>query len=129
MGGRRRPSDTAAGASFRAMLASVAVRARIAELLGLRDGESAKTGRLFAFIFLMTASLVLARSAQRGIFLAAYPRSAIPDAFLLSAAVLAVASFGASALAARVALRRLVQVLLVGGAVLLAVMWLAVRRG
>ena len=70
------------------MLERLLSRARIAELLGLRDGESAKTGRLFAFIFLMTASLVLARSAQRGIFLAAYPRSAIPDAFLLSAAVL-----------------------------------------
>ncbi|HEX4620370.1 MAG TPA: HEAT repeat domain-containing protein, partial [Myxococcaceae bacterium] len=102
---------------------------RIAENLGIREGEAARTARLFAFIFLMTSSIVLAKSAQRGIFLAAYPRSAIPDAFLLSAAVLAVASLCTSALAARVNLKWLVQILLVAGAVLVAAAAAAVKSG
>jgi HEAT repeat protein len=102
---------------------------RIAEGLGIREGEAARTARLFAFIFLMTASIVLAKSAQRGIFLAAYPRSAIPDAFLLSALVLAVTSLCISALAARINLKWLVQVLLAAGAVLVAAAAVAVKSG
>jgi HEAT repeat protein len=102
---------------------------RIAENLGIREGEAARTARLFAFIFLMTSGIVLAKSAQRGIFLAAYPRSAIPDAFLLSAGVLAVASLCTSALAARVNLKWLVQILLAAGAVLVAAAAAAVKSG
>ena len=66
--------------------------------LGLQDGEGPRASRLFTFIFLLTSAAVLAKSAQRELFLAAYPRSAIPDAFLLSAGVLALASLGVSAL-------------------------------
>ena len=92
---------------------------RITTSLGLREGEGARTARLFVFIFLLTAAAVLARSAQREIFLAAYPRSAIPDAFLLSAAVLCLASLGISALAGRLAQVRLTQVLVATCALLL----------
>ncbi len=102
---------------------------RVTDALGLREGEAARTARLFVFIFLMTASIVLGKSAQRGIFLAAYPRSAIPDAFLLSAAVLAVASFATSAAAGRLGLKRLVQLLLAIGTSLLALASYAVRAG
>jgi HEAT repeat protein len=102
---------------------------RITDALGLREGEAARTARLFVFIFLMTASIVLGKSAQRGIFLAAYPRSAIPDAFLLSAAVLAVVSFATSAAAGRLGLKRLVQLLLAIGTGLMAFAFYAVRAG
>lgn len=95
--------------------------------LGLQDGEGPRTSRLFTFIFLLTSAAVLARSAQRELFLAAYPRSAIPDAFLLSAGVLAVASLGISALTERVSLVRLMRWLLAGGAGLLVLAFVAAR--
>lgn len=93
---------------------------RIAEAIELREGEGPRAARLFSFLFLMTAAAVCAKSAQRGIFLAAYPRSRIPDAFALSASVLAIASLGASALAVRVGLVRLMQLLLLGAAAIFA---------
>jgi len=85
---------------------------RVADAVGLREGEGARTGRLFAFIFLITVAFVFAKAAQRGIFLAAYPRSRIPDAFIISALCLAAASFLASALAARLGPSRLILWLL-----------------
>ncbi|MHB8872655.1 MAG: cyclic nucleotide-binding domain-containing protein, partial [Myxococcaceae bacterium] len=92
---------------------------RIGSSLGLREGEGSRSARLFAFIFLLTAAAVLAKSAQREIFLAAYPRTAIPDAFLLSAAVLCLASIFISTLAERLGLRRLMQGMLAAGGLLL----------
>jgi HEAT repeat protein len=85
---------------------------RIGRVAGVREGEAARTGRLFAFIFLMTAAVALARSAQRDLFLSAYPRSRIPDAFLLSAVVLAGISLVLSSLAPRLGPRRLMLGLL-----------------
>ena len=87
--------------------------------LGLKEGEGARTGRLFGFIFLLTSAAVLGRSAQRELFLAAYPRSAIPDAFLLSAGVLCAASLALSAVARRLSAARLMQLLVVLGTALL----------
>lgn len=87
--------------------------------LGLKEGEGPRTARLFAYVFLLTAAAVLARSAQREIFLAAYPRSAIPDAFLLAAGVLCGVSLTLSAVAQRLGLVRLMQWLLGGAAVLM----------
>jgi len=101
----------------------------VPEWTGVREGEGARLGRLCLFIFLTTAGVVLAKSAQRGIFLAAYPRSAIPDAFLLSSLTLAAASLGASAVAGRLGLVRLLKLLLLGGAGLLVFAWAAVRYG
>jgi HEAT repeat protein len=87
--------------------------------LGLKAGEGGRTGRLFAYVFLLTAAAVLSRSAQREIFLAAYPRTAIPDAFLFAAGVLAAMSLTVSAVAQRLGLVRLMQWLLGAGAALL----------
>lgn len=95
--------------------------------LGLQDGEGPRTSRLFTFISLLTSAAVLAKSAQRELFLAAYPRSAIPDAFLLSAGVLAVASLAISALTERVSLVRLMRGLLFLGAALLVLTFAAGR--
>lgn len=87
--------------------------------LGLKEGEGPRTARLFAYVFLLTAAAVLARSAQREIFLAAYPRSAIPDAFLFAAGVLCAVSLTVSAVAQRLGLVRLMQWLLGAAAVLM----------
>ncbi len=84
----------------------------IATSLGVKPGEGRRTVRLFSFIFLFTLAAVFARSAQREIFLAAFPRSAISDAFLYSAGVLCLASIGISVIAARLSLVRLMNVLL-----------------
>ncbi|MBL9038131.1 MAG: hypothetical protein JNG84_06425, partial [Archangium sp.] len=92
--------------------------ASLSSTLGLRAGEGPRTTRLVAFVFLVTAAAVLARSAQREIFLAAYPRNAISDAFLYAAAALMGASLGLSALAARFSVLRLTQGLVVAAAVL-----------
>jgi CRP/FNR family cyclic AMP-dependent transcriptional regulator len=70
---------------------------------------------------------VLAKSAQRELFLAAYPRSSIPDAFLLSAAVLAVVSLVVSALTERLNLVPLMRWLLLGGAGLLGLAFVTVH--
>lgn len=92
---------------------------RLADLVGLREGEGARTARLVGFLFLITLAIVLLKAAQRGIFLAAYPRAAIPDAFMLSAAFLAASAFLAAALAPRLGPIRLVQAILAAAVVLL----------
>ncbi len=103
--------------------AARAVASTLERTLGLRDGEGPRTFRLFALVFLVTATAVLARSAQREIFLAAYPRSAISDAFLWAAGVLCVASLGLSAAALRLGLLRLTQVMLAVGVAVMAAGW------
>src|SRR5690348_166139 len=100
---------------------------RIAGAIGLRAGEGERTLRLFGFVFLFTATVVLARSAQRDIFLAAYARSRIADAFLFAAVFSAVASLAVSAIAVRLGLVRLVQLVLFGTALLFGLGWLSIR--
>ncbi len=75
---------------------------RLWQALGIRHGEGARTLRLFGLILLLTLTVALAKAAQQGIFLASAPRERIADAFVMSAVVLALASFGVSALAGRV---------------------------
>jgi HEAT repeat protein len=85
---------------------------RLKDLMGIRDGEGARTCRLLAFIFLVTAAVVLSKSAQRDIFLTAFPRTRIPDAFLGSALVSCALSMAISATAGRFGTAQLMQVLL-----------------
>ena len=85
---------------------------RVADAIGLREGEEARTGRLFFFIFALTIAFVLAKTAQQGIFLGAYSRDRIPDAFIISALLLAATSFLSSALAPRLGPVRLLSWLL-----------------
>jgi HEAT repeat protein len=93
---------------------------RLLAAIGVRHGEAGRLGRLLTFAFLLTAALVLLKSAQRGIFLTSYDRARIPDAFMVSAAALATTSLGVSALAPRLGIYRLVVGLLVGAGALLA---------
>lgn len=85
---------------------------RLADAIGLREGEEARTGRLFFFIFFLTIAFVFAKAAQQGIFLGAYSRDRIPDAFIISALLLASTSFLSSAIAARLGPVRLLSGLL-----------------
>lgn len=91
--------------------------------LGLQAGEGPRTARLFGFIFLLTAAAVAARSAQRELFLAAFSRAAIPDAFLYASAALVAASLGLSAWAERASPVQLMRWLLGGGVALLFGCW------
>lgn len=91
------------------------------KMAGVRDGEAPKAARLFGLIFLLTIAAVLAKAAQQGIFLAAYPRERIPDAFIISALALAATSFVSSALAARLGPVRLLSALLIAAATLIFV--------
>jgi HEAT repeat protein len=102
---------------------------RLAEGMGIRAREGARTGRLFTFIFFVTAAAVLSKSAQRDVFLSAYPRSALPDAFLFSALLMAAASLVISMAAVRLGLVRLMQTLLLGAAALFALGWVALQVG
>ncbi len=63
-----------------------------ASALAIPEGSGARALRMLALIFSMSAALVLMKAAQSGIFLSAYPRSAIPWAFAASAVVLALTS-------------------------------------
>jgi HEAT repeat protein len=85
---------------------------RIVQSVGIRQGEGPKAARLFSLVFLLTIGAVLAKAAQQGIFLGAYPRERIPDAFIISAVVLAVMSIATSAAAARLGPVRLLSALL-----------------
>lgn len=87
------------------------------ELLGLGEGEGRRALRQLLLVFVASAALVLLKAAQSGIFLAAYPRSAIPWAFAASAFTLATLSAFAVAMAARLGPVRLAGVTLVAGAV------------
>ncbi|MGQ0508799.1 MAG: Npt1/Npt2 family nucleotide transporter [Myxococcaceae bacterium] len=100
---------------------------RLAGAMGLRPGEGSRTLRLFAFVFLFTSTAVLARSAQRDIFLAVFDRSAIADAFLWSALASIAASFAVMAVAGKLGVTRLVQLLLWLSATVFTAGALAVR--
>jgi HEAT repeat protein len=102
---------------------------RILAAIGVREGEAGRAARLIAFAFLLTAALVLLKSAQRGIFLTSYGRERIPDAFMASAAVLATTSLAVSALAPRLGVYRLVLALLAGAGALLVASRVALIGG
>ncbi len=86
-------------------------------LLGVGEGEVRRALRQLALVFVASAALVLLKAAQGGIFLAAYPRSAIPWAFAASALTLASLSALAVAGAARLGPVRLAGITLSGGAI------------
>ncbi len=88
--------------------------------LGVQAGEGPRTTRLFGFIFLLTSAAVAARSAQRELFLAAFTRDAIADAFFFGSGALVVASLGVSAWAERASPVQLMRWLLLVGVVGLA---------
>ena len=51
------------------------MRTRIIAAVGLREGEGACAGRLIGLVFALTSAVVLAKTAQRGVFLSAYSRA------------------------------------------------------
>ncbi|HVV84938.1 MAG TPA: HEAT repeat domain-containing protein, partial [Kofleriaceae bacterium] len=105
------------------------MKQRLLDAIGLQEREAGRALRLLAFAFLLTAALVLLKTAQRGIFLTSYSRDRIPDAFMVSAAVLAVSSLGVSALAPRLGVYRLMVALLGGACVLLGASRAAMAGG
>ncbi|CAN5686783.1 hypothetical protein BH09MYX1_BH09MYX1_26500 [soil metagenome] len=78
-----------------------------ARAIGLAEGELPRAARLVALIFLVSASLVILKSAQNGIFLNAYPKTMIPKAFFASAALLSTTSMALVPLAGRLGAARL----------------------
>jgi hypothetical protein len=78
-----------------------AVLAQVERWLGLADGEGGRAIRLLALVFVLSSALVLLKTAQSGIFLAAYPKTAIPWAFAVSAVTLASLSLLSVPMAAR----------------------------
>jgi len=85
-------------------------------LLGLGEGEVPRSLRLVSLIFVSSMALVLLKAAQRGIFLCAYPSTAIPWAFAASAIVLASLSAVAVMAAGRLGPARLAITTLVASA-------------
>lgn len=77
------------------------VAAALATALGVEGAELTRALRLLSLIFVGSAALSLLKAAQGGVFLSAYPRSAIPHAFAASAVSLAAASSVSVAAAAR----------------------------
>lgn len=60
--------------------------------LDLPEGRGGRALRMLVLVFLLSVGLSLIKSAQSGIFLSAYPRTAIPWAFAASSVALAGAS-------------------------------------
>lgn len=79
----------------------------VAAWLDLPEGQGARALRMLALIFLLSAALSLMKAAQSGIFLAAYPRTAIPWAFASSSLLLATLSAVAVAFTERLGTARL----------------------
>lgn len=96
------------------MTTSFPAQERIERALGLGEGEGGKAARLVALVFLVSAALVMLKSAQNSIFLMAYPRTMIPLAFIASAAALSLVSLASVPLAARMGTPRLATTMLGG---------------
>ncbi len=97
----------------------------LASWLGVPAGQGARAARLVALVFMVSASLVLMKAAQNGIFLAAYTRAAIPWAFAASAVTLATASAVAMSVTERLGPARLARIALgTTAVVLVALRWL-----
>ncbi len=69
-----------------------AISLLVARWLHLPEGQGGRAARMLLLIFLLSAALSLLKAAQTGIFLSAYPRSAIPWAFAGSSLLLALLS-------------------------------------
>ena len=91
--------------------------------LRLGEGELGRAARLVSLIFLLSAALVLLKSAQSGIFLMAYKKTMIPWAFFASAITLSVASLATVPLASRLGAARLLRVTLLACACALVGVW------
>lgn len=79
----------------------------VGRFLGLRHGQSGRAFRMLSLVFVLSAALALMKAAQSGIFLAAYPREAIPWAFAASAVSLATLSSLSVTLASKLGPARL----------------------
>ncbi len=94
----------------------------MSRLFGIPAGEERRAARLCGLVFAISASFALLKSAQIGVFLDAYPASALPWAFALSALVLMIISSVSAALGGRLGPAPLLRFTLAGsGGVCLAV--------
>jgi len=93
-------------------------------LLGIPEGHEGRALRLIALVFVVSAAFSLLKSAQAGIFLAAYPVRFLPWAFAASAVGLALLSAGNVALGARLGPVRLTSLTLLGSAAAMGTLWL-----
>ncbi|MEZ4324351.1 MAG: cyclic nucleotide-binding domain-containing protein [Polyangiales bacterium] len=100
----------------------------VASALSIPEGSGARALRMLTLIFSMSGALVLMKAAQSGLFLAAFPRTAIPWAFAASAVTLALASSLLVVLAPRMGTVRLARATVAGSAAALvalyALIWL-----
>jgi len=81
----------------------------VTRLLGIPAGDEGRATRLCGLVFAVSASFALMKSAQIGVFLAAYPADRLPWAFALSAVVLMVLSSLSSALTGRLGPAKLLR--------------------
>ncbi len=79
----------------------------LARWLDLPEGQGARAARMLALVFALSAGLSLMKSAQSGVFLAAYPRTMIPWAFACSSVLLTTLSALAVRASARLGTARL----------------------
>lgn len=79
----------------------------VARWLDLPEGQGARAARMLALVFALSAGLSLMKSAQSGVFLAAYPRTMIPWAFACSSVLLTALSAAAVRASARLSTAKL----------------------
>ncbi|MCB9601579.1 MAG: cyclic nucleotide-binding domain-containing protein [Sandaracinus sp.] len=89
------------------MTTSVAPSERLRRALDIPDGAGGRATRIVGLVFLLNVGLAFLKTAQSGLFLEAFERSAIPWAFAVSAVVLALASSLCVSLAPRLGPARL----------------------
>ena len=85
-------------------------------LLGVPAGQERRAARLCGLVFAVSACFALMKSAQSGVFLAAYPADRLPWAFALSAIALMLLSSVSAALAGRMGPAPLLRLTLAGAA-------------
>jgi hypothetical protein len=98
-----------------------------ATALGIPEGSGARALRMLTLIFSMSGALVMMKAAQSGLFLSAYPRSAIPWAFAASAITLASASSLAVVMAPRLGTVRLARATVSGCAAALVGLYFLIK--
>lgn len=96
--------------------AGSAISELTARWLALPEGQGGRAARMLALVFLLSAGISLMKAAQSGLFLAAYPRSAIPWAFAASSILLAALSALSVSYAQRLGTARLGAISLLGSA-------------
>lgn len=95
----------------------------LARALAIPEGSGARALRMLTLIFTMSGALVMMKAAQSGLFLAAFPRSAIPWAFAASAVTLALTSSLLVVLAPRMGTVRLARATVAGSAAALVALY------